>query len=882
MRPWRKIALGLHTLLRRDEVDRDAADEVRHYLEEAEADLVARGHTREEARRIARLQYGDELAAREDLRSFGWEGWVESLASDLRLSVRSLRRTPGFTLVVVLTLGLGVGAATAILSAVRPVLFEPLSYPHQERIISIADVGDGGPVPTTFGTYTEIDRRSRVFESLSVFQPWQPTLTGGAEPERLEGQSVSAAYFDVLGVRPAVGAGFDPSEDRPGGAHVVVLSDALWRVRFGGDPSVVGRLVHLDGDPYTVVGVMPRDFENVTAPLARAWTLLQYDSSLPGGFETREWGHHLGMIGRVRAGATVAAARKALDDISRQPLADFPRPTWASMDRGFSVGLLKDSAVADARPTMLVFAGAVALLLLVTCANLTLLLLARGARRRGEFAMRVALGAGRGRLARYLVTESLVLAAAGGLLGVALARVGLAALLALSPPSLPRLDAVGLDGVALTFALGLTTLVGVLFGLAPGLHRSGGQPQALREAGRGAARRRATTRRALVISEVALAMVLLVGAGLILRSTRRLFSVPVGLDPSGLVVVQVYGTALEHGDAVTHRFFDDALDAVRAVPGVVSAVETNQLPLSGDLEVFGVSRADHVQVDGADDGGGYRYAVSPGYFETLGIHVTRGRPLRQDDAKPGTPVAVISRTLATRLFPERDPIGARIQVGPAQPDPYTVVGVVDDVKQESLSSPDDPAVYVTPRQWHWADRVRWIVVKAEVDPVALVPSIRQAVWSVDPNQPVVRAQSMADVVTRSEARRRFALTVVSAFALAAMTLAVLGLYGVVSGMVVERMPELGVRAALGASNQRIVGLVVGQGLTLTVVGVTLGVAGAAVATPLLATFLFHVSRLDPLTYLVMASLLLAGSALACVVPAARAARVDPVRTLKAE
>jgi putative ABC transport system permease protein len=872
----------MRTLLRREESDRDAADEVRHYLEEAEADLVARGHSRQEARRIARLQYGDELTAREDVRSFGWEGWVESLMSDLRLSVRTLRRTPGFTLVVVLTLGLGVGAATAILSAVRPILFEPLAYPHQERILSIADVGEGGPLPTTFGTYTEIVRRSRVFESLAVFQPWQPTLTGGTEPERLEGQSVSAAYFDVLGVRPAIGPGFDPAEDRPGGAHVVVLSNALWRTRFDADPGVVGRLVHLDGTPYTVVGVMPPGFENVTAPLARAWTLLQYDTSLPGGFETREWGHHLGMLGRVRPGTTLATARKTLDDIGRHSLPDFPRPTWASMDRGFSVGLLRDAAVADARPTMLVFAGAVALLLLVTCVNLTLLLLARGARRRGEFAMRVALGARRSRLARYLVTESLVLTAAGGVLGVALARLGLSALLALSPPSLPRLDAVGLDAVALAFALGLTALVGVLFGLAPGLHRSGGQPQAIREAGRGSAGRRTGTRRALVIAEVALAMVLLVGAGLILRSTRRLFSVPVGLDPAGLVVVQVYATALEHGDEVTHRFFDDALTAVRAVPGVASAVETSQLPLSGDLEVFGVSRADHVQVDGADDGGAYRYAVSPGYFETLGIHVTQGRPLRDDDAKPGTPVAVISRTLAERLFPDRNPIGARIQVGPPEPDPYTVVGVADDVKQESLASTDEPAVYVTPRQWHWADRVRWIVVKAEGDPVALVPSIRQAVWSVDPDQPVVRAQSMADVVTRSESRRRFALTVVSAFALAAMTLAILGLYGVVSGMVVERMPELGVRAALGASNQRIVGLVVSQGLTLTIIGVTLGVAGSAVATRMLATFLFHVSRLDPLTYLVVASLLLAGSALACAVPAARAARVDPVRALRSE
>lgn len=882
MSMWRTISHGVRTLLRRQETDQQVADEVRHYLEEAEADLVARGATPEEARRAVRLQYGDDLSAREDVRSFGWESRVDAVWSDVRLSVRSLRRTPGFSVVVVLTLGLGVGAATAIFSAVRPVLFEPLAYPHQERLLAIQDIGEGGPIPVTFGTFTEISRRNGVFESLSVFQPWQPTLTGGAEPERLEGQSVSAAYFDVLGVRPALGPGFDASEDRPGGPRLVVLSDALWRARFGADPTVIGSLAHLDGEPYTIVGVMPPGFENVTAPLARAWTLLQYDPKLPGGFDTREWGHHLGMMGRVRPGVSPGAASGALDDIARTPRPDFPRPTWAALERGLSVRPLRDATTADARPAMLIFAGAVALLLLVTCANLTLLLLARGARRRSEFAMRVALGAGRGRLARYLLTESLILAGAGGVLGVVLAHVGLGALLALAPPSLPRLDAIGLDGAALAFALGFTTLVGVMFGLAPGLHRSGGRPQAIREAGRGTARKSRATRRALVVTEVAVAMILLVGSGLILRSTRRLFSVPLGFNPSKLLVMKVYGTGLEHGDAVTHRFFDDALTAVRAVPGVVSAAETSLLPLSGDVDVYGVVRSDRVHVDGDDEGPAYRYAVSPGYLETVGIPLVLGRPLREEDSRNGHPVAVISRGLASRLFPDRDPIGSRIQVGPIQPEPYTVVGVADDVKQESLESQETAAVYVTSRQWHWADRVRWMVVKAEGDPTALVPSIRRAIWSVNPDQPVVRAQSLTDVVARSESRRHFVLMVVSAFALAAMTLAVIGLYGVVSGMVVERMPELGVRAALGASNQNIMTLVVRQGIALTLLGVVLGVVGAAAASRMLETLLFHVSGLDPLTYMGVALLLVAGSALACAVPAARAARVDPVRTLKAE
>jgi predicted permease len=498
--------------------------------------------------------------------------------------------------------------------------------------------------------------------------------------------------------------------------------------------------------------------------------------------------------------------------------------------------------------------------------------------------MRAALGAGRRRLARYLLTESLVLASMGGVLGVVLARLGLTTLLALSPETLPRIDAIRLDGAALAFALGVTTLVGIVFGLAPGLHRSAGQPQALREAGRGTARRSRTTRRALVVTEVAMAVMLLVGAGLILRSTQRLFSLPLGFDPAHVGVVQVYGTGLEHGDAVTHRFFDQALEAVRSLPGVVSAGETSLLPLSGEQDVYGITRVGGNGVAGSDgsDGPAYRYAVSPGYLETLGVHLLHGRRLDRDDVRDAPPVAVVSASLARRLFQDRDPVGERIQFGPPRPDPYTIVGVVDDVKQLSLDAENTDAVYVTASQWHWADRVRWIVVRTEGDPLALVPSVQRAVWSVDADQPVVRARSMAAVVARSEARRRFVLVVMSAFALAAMTLAVIGLYGVLAGMVAERLPEMGVRAALGASQDRIVALVVRQGMVLALLGVAIGMVGAGAASATLSSFLYDVSRVDPLTYLVVVGLLVVGSALACSIPAARAARVDPVVTLKSD
>jgi predicted permease len=878
---WTAITQGLRALLRRGDADRDLDDEVRHFMQAAEDDLVAGGVPRREARRKVRLEYGDPLAAREDVRSWGWEAWVDTLVADFRLGTRSLFRTPGFTAVAVLTLGLGVGAATAIFSVVRPVLFEPLGYPDPHRLVSIEGrAEDGSSVQSAFGTYRELAARSRSLSGLAVVKPWLPTLTGGEEPVRLEGQSVSASYFPVLGVAPALGPGFDAVADQPGGDLQVILSDGLWRTRFGADPSVVGRTVELDGRSHAVVGVMPRDFENVTAPGARAWTLLQYDPTA-ASFDTREWGHHLDLLGRLRAGSSLDDARRGMDRIAASPGPAFPRPEWAALGHGVPVRLLRDAATATARPTVWIFTGAVALLLLVTCANLTLLLLARGARRRGEFAMRGALGAGRLRLARYLVTESLILTTAGGVVGFAVAELGVSALVALGPASLPRLQDVGLDGAALLFTLTLTTVVGVAFGLAPGLHRSAAHPQALREAGRGAARRGRTTRQALVVAQVAMATVLLVGSGLILRSTQRIFSQPIGFEADGLVVVQVYGTGLASGDAVVHGFFDRALDAVRAVPGVASAAETSQFPLSGDADVYGVTAADGIRTEGSG-GSAFRYAVTPGYLETMGMGIQRGRALDRDDGAGAPGAVVVSRRLALRLFGGEDPIGRTIQAGAPRPDPYTIVGVVDDVPQSALGAQDTDAFYVSAHQWHWADRVRWMVVRAEGDPLTLVPAIRQAVWSVDGNQPVVRAQTARTLVADSETRRRFVLLVLSAFAAAATALAVLGLYGVVSGMVVERMPEMGVRAALGAPRERIVGMIVRQGLALAGAGVVVGVLGAMATGGTLDSLLFQVSPADPLTYAAVAALLLLAAGVACVVPATRAARADPVRALKTE
>lgn len=895
MRPWRGLRAaigsvraglrafraGAHALLRRRELDRETSEEIAHFLEEAEADLVARGASREEARRAVRLRYGDPLPAREDVRAYGWEAGVETLLSDLRLTLRGLRRNPAFTTVVVLTLGLGVGATTAIVSAVRPVLFEPLAYPAADRLVSIADRGgDGTLLQTTFGTYRELDQRNRVFSGLAVFKPWEPTLTGDGEPTRLEGQSVSASYFDVLGVAPVLGPGLDASQDRPDGDRQVLISDALWRARFDADPELLGRAVRLDGEPAVVVGVMPGDFENVTAATASVWTLLQYDPMLPG-FDTREWGRHLEMIGRLLPGVELDEAGSALQDIARRPIGEVVRPDWASMSGGFALRPLKEAVVEDVEPTLLVLLGAVLLLLGVTCANLTVVSLARGSRRKGEFSLRLALGAGRARLARYLVTEGLVLAALGGALGVMVAGIGLEALVRVAPPTLPRLGDVTLDGPAVLLALALTTLIGLMFGLAPGLHRGGVTVSALKDLGRRTARRTHTARRALIVSEVALATVLLIGAGLLLRSAQRLFSQPLGFDPSGVVVMQVHATGLESGDGVTHRFFDEALDAVEDVPGVASAALASQLPLSGGTDMYGAVPDAPDVVEGTL-GPAQRYAVTPGYFDVLGVPVLRGRFLEVGDVAGAPRVAVVSRSLARRLFPDADALGRRVRVGPEELEPFTVVGVVEDVKHASLAGGPAEAVYVPTGQWHWADRVRWVVARGQGDATSLVPAIRRAIWSADGNQPVVRAQSMDAVVTRSEARRRFVLIVLSVFALSALAVSGVGLFGVLSGLVEERTREMGVRAALGASRENLVALVVRQGLGLVGLGTVIGAAGAASGSRALSGMLFEVSRFDSATYVGALVVVVSGAVLASAAPAIRAGRADPAEALRAE
>jgi predicted permease len=882
---WRQLTRGIRVLTHRRCADNDVADEVEHYLEQATDALVSAGLSPQEARRAARVELGSPTMIHEEIRSYGWEHTLHTLLTDLHYATRQLVRNPGFALVTTLTLALGIGAGTAIFSAVNPILFKPLPYPNAGQLQMIWEMRrDGSSQPVTYGTFYGLQQRSRSFDTMAVMKPWQPAMTGILQPERFEGQRVSADYFRTLGISPVLGRDFQAADDQFQGPNVAVLSDRLWRLRFAGDRTIVGRQVKLDDNLFTVIGVMPSSFENVLAPAAELWAPLQYDPSLPA--DSRDWGHHLRMVGRLRRGVSRNRARNELNVILRPLTQTYAKGYEGSggPPDGMVVNRLQDDLTLGVKPALLAILGAVALVLLIVCVNVTNLLLASGARRRSEFAMRAALGAGRMRLVRQLLTESLLLAAIAGVLGMAVAEVGVRALVALSPPDLPRAGAIHVDGAVFAFALAITTIIGLMVGLLPAVQASRSDPQSgLQQNSRTTAGGRHSMRPTLAISQVALALVLLVTAGLVLRSLERLFAVDPGFDASHLLTMQVQqsGHRLD-SDSARARFLTQAVEAVRRIGGVTSAAITSQLPLSGDFDVYAVQFESHAATADA----ALRYSVSPDYFETMDIPLRRGRLLDERDTADTPGVVLISESFAKRKFGDQDPIGKRVRVGldVFHPDrPWaTIVGVVGDVKQASLAVTQSDSFYIPTPQWSWVDAAQSFVVRAHGDPAKLAPAIKTAIWSVDKDQPIVHVATMGSLLESSEAQRRFALTLFEAFGMVALLLAAVGIYGVLSGGVTERMREIGVRAALGASRRSILMLVLRQGMMLTAIGILIGLLGAVATSRIVVSLLYGVSRFDLVTYISVIALLAAVSAIACWLPAWRAAQVDPSITLRAE
>ena len=805
---------------------------------------------------------------------------VRTLISDLQYGLRQLGRSPAFTALAVLTLALGIGATTAIYSVVHPVLFAALPYPGGERIVTLSERNkEGGEAGTGYATFVDVKQSARSFEAIAVTSSWQPTLQGSGAPERLNGQRVSGDFLSVLGVAPALGRDFSAAENIRGQHRVTLLSHDLWRRRFGADPGVIGRQVTFDGIAYTVVGVMPKGFENLLSPTTQLWAPLGYEVSLPWACRTC---HHLGELARLKRGVTPEAARRELDVISARLVAEHPTEYAAP---GMLVIPLQERLTREVRPALLAVLSAVTLVLLIACANVSALLLGRALQRQGEFAIRGALGAGRARVVRQLLTESVLLSLLGGFAGLGLAWAGVRGLAALGPASLPRLQAIGIDGSVLGFTALLSLGAGLAFGLVPAFATA--RPDlfsALRPGGRQTRHRsHRRARGVLVAGEIAMALMLLIGAGLLLRSLEKLLAVDPGFEPKHLLTLEVQTTGTRYNeDAPVWAFFERALAAVRAVPGVEVAGWTSQLPLGGNFDQWGVQIEGKLLTNPEQAPSADRYAVSPEYLQAMRIPLLRGRAITGQDGADAPPVALINATFARLGWSGAEPLGQRVQVGGPDKPWRTVVGIVGDVRHTGLDEQQAPQIYLPEAQWQFADAAMVLAARTRGDPEAMAGAVQAAIHSVDPTLPILNVAAMEAVLSATAQQRRFAFVLFQAFALVALLLAAAGIYGVLSGSVTERTREIGIRAALGASRRGLLGLVLRQGLRLIVPGLAVGAAGALALTRLLQKLLFGVGPQDPLTFAAVAAVLSLVGVFACWAPAWRATRVSPLQALREE
>ena len=801
-----------------------------------------------------------------------------------------LRKSPGFTLVVVLTLALGIGANTAIFSVVNGVLLRPLPYEESGDLVSLytrylpATGYDFPYFPLSGPEYLDVREGVAAFDDAAAYTYETSNLASGSgEPQRVLGVQASGHVFDLLGSRPAFGRTFAPGEDALGGPCVTVLSYGLWRELWGGDPAAVGRDLRLDGAPCRVIGVMPKGF---VFPLSdvRLWTPLRLDPTSP------TWGrasHPYSAVARLRRGGSLAEAEAELEGLYARWSADFPEH-YAG---GHYVVLrsLHDDIVGDVRPALLVLLAAVGFVLLMMCVNLATLLLSRAESRRREVAVRAALGAGRGRIVRQLLTESLVLALAGGALGVLLTVWLLHALIGLYPDGLPRADEIAVDGVVLLFTCGVSVLTGVAFGLLPAFQGSGLRLQeALKAEGRSSMGHRTSTRirRALVVAEVALSLMLVVGAMLLVRSYVELRRLNLGFEPAGVLTFGVEPTQAGYPDpGQVRQFFAELHARLAALRGVESVGEISNLPLvsAGPADNFIIEG--RPLPEGDQPGWNARYLiVGPGAFETLRMRLRRGRLLEEGDVAGRQLVAVINETAARSYWPNEDAVGRRIRYGEDGPW-ITIVGVVADVRSLSLAEAAPPAIYVAHAQAArptYPGRFMTVVLRARGDPQVLVPAARAAVAELDPTLPLADVRSMQQIVDLAAGGPRFTMTLMMAFAALGLLLGALGIYGVLAYAVQRRLQEIGVRVALGASSRDVLRLVVGQGMALAACGVVVGSVAAFGLTRFLSSLLFGVGATDPLSFATVALVLLTVSFAASWLPARRAVAVDPMTALRAQ
>jgi predicted permease len=865
----------LGNLLRQRRLDDEIDEELAFHIDSCIRDNVAAGMSPEDARREALRRFGSQAVVRERTREVDVIALADDLRQDLTFAARSLRRRPAFTAVALLTLGLGIGATAAIFTVVRSVLLRPLPFPDPDalQVVDYASPARAWLYPGMSDRgYVSFREANRTFESLATLAAAQCTLTGAGDATRLTGASVTADFFRVLGVTAAAGRTFQPGDDRTEAEKIVVLSDRVWRDRFAADPSLVNRMLPLNGVRHRVVGIMPPGFSYPAD--AMYWIPLAVTIQPNLGF-TRP------VIGRLKSGMRREQAQADLD----LWVGNLPPDSRRPRDLVARVTPLHRAMVGDARLPLLVFGGAVVFLLSIACANVANLLLMRAISRRQEIATRLALGAGRGRLVRQLLTESALLSIAGGVTGVALAWIAGPALLALVPAGrLPRDIAIDIDGWVLAFAVGLSVITGLAVGLAP-IVQLGASSQFGILRSHVVTRQSHRLRHALVVAQVALTLVLLVGAGLLVRSFAGLRSVPLGFAADRVMTMTIdlpitrYATAAE-----ATMFHSRLLGALASMPGVESAAVVNWLPL-GNMVIFGdVQAADRPDLVGHYNA--TKVAVSPRYFETMGIRLLRGRDFTAADRSGSQLVLVISESVARRLWPGGDPIGKRMALrdNPRPDDWLTVVGVVDDVRQGGFRSEPTHAVYQPFLQVTNRFFVGYMtfLVRTAGDAAQSAPLMRAALQQVDKDEAPESLATLDAVLDRAVAEPKFQARVLVVFSVAALLLAAVGIYGVMAASVLERRFEIGVRMALGADRPSLVRMVLRRALLLTLAGLGIGVGGSLALTRALQTLLFNITPTDAVTFACAVLILLAAALAASLIPARRASSIDPLLALRAE
>jgi putative ABC transport system permease protein len=884
---WMRILLSRCTALfgkrRRDD---DLDEELRAHIDHAIEENVERGMSRELARTRALVDFGGVTQTREDYRMQRSSPVFETMASDLRFGIRQLVKSPAYAVTAVLTLALGIGATTAIFSVVKAVLMAPLPYKDPSRIVAVwtTNPTQGGEVSSSSpGDFAIWKQRSGVFEELAPSFDNEVTLTGQGAPQLLIGYAVSASYLRILGVAPALGRLFTDQEDVPGGAHVALLSDHLWRTAFHADAGIVNKAITLDGTTYTVLGVMPKGFDYPTS--VEIWMPAAIAASASTDFENT----YVRILGRLRPGVTLAQAQKTLNDVEAQVAAAHPQT-----DNGnrVVVNSLREQLDGDIRKPLLTLMGAVGLVLLIACANTAGLALARNAERQKEIAVRLALGATRRRLLRQFVTESLLLAGSGGAAGMLLALAGTRFLLRLFPNdvenlNIPKVSNIPIDPGVLAFAFAVTLLTAFLFGIAPVLKGLRTEASAaMKESARGSTTTRSSnrSRNAVVVSEIALSLMLLTGAVLVVASLQKVIHSDLGFQPYHVLSLQVFlpPDRYPSTDPTKRRqFVDEVEKRLSALPGVKSAGAINFLPLSGfwgrtSFLLRGQALVKQGQAPEADN-----RIVTPGYLQAMELPLLRGRNFRDADRAGGQQVAMINQTLARQYFKDKDPVGEELNLGTAdKPDWWQIVGVTGDVKafgQDQLTHPD---IYRPFAQLPFP--LIAFTLRTNTDPASMVKIAEEAMWSVDPNLPVLKAIPMDSLASQTLAVRRASSALISSFAVLALVLACIGIYGVMAYAAAQRNREIGVRMALGAQRGQVALMMMGLGVRLTLLGVAIGLAGALALTRLMTSLLFEISPMNPLIYLLAAFVLFAVAMAASYLPARRAASINPVQALRTE